>query len=172
MGASADCERAQDGFADLGFFGGTTGYENWGRDLKRGTANFVYLVGTGHGESRPLRLLHPTLKSQAEPRGAALPTTNSFAQATYLGLSPAQSEMWTLAPYNSRIVPAWVNADERTTDATIVYLPHSRAFALVGDIDMYKKKHGDAWETVSLSHLAAWYEVLSVFAQTFTFEEM
>ena len=89
VGAGADDERTQDGYADFEFFGGTTGYENWGRDLKRGTVDFVYLVGIGHGESRPPLLLHSALKSHAEPHGAALPAANSFAQATHLGLSPA-----------------------------------------------------------------------------------
>ena len=124
-------------------------YDNLGRDLKCGAADLVYLVGTDHGESRPPLLLHPALKSQAEPRGAALPATNSFAQATYLGLSPTQSKMWTLHPQNGRILPAWTNADGRIADATIVYVPHSRAFALVGDMHVYKKTYGDAWETVS-----------------------
>ena len=57
--------------------------------------------------------------------------------------------MWKLDSHNSRLVPAWTNADGCIADATIVFVPHSRAFALVGDIIMYKKIYGDAWETVS-----------------------
>ena len=70
--------------------------------------------------------------------------------------------MWTLDLQNGRLLPVWTKADGRIADATIVYVPHSRAFVLVGDMDVYKKIYGDAWETVSLSHLA-WNEMLSVF---------
>ena len=57
--------------------------------------------------------------------------------------------MWTLDLQNGRFLPAWSNAGGRIADTTIVYVPHSRAFALVGDVDVYKKMYGDAWETVS-----------------------
>ena len=143
VGAGADFERAQDGYADFGLFG-TTGYENWERDLKRGTVDFVYLVGTSYGESCMRRLPRPALKSHVEFHGAARPTANSFSQATYLRRSPAQSEIWKLDSRNSRLVPTWTNADGRIADATIVYVPHSRAFALVADMDVYMKMYGDA----------------------------
>ena len=57
--------------------------------------------------------------------------------------------MWTLDSQNGRLLPAWTNTDGRIADATIVYVPHSCAFALVGDMHVYKKTYGDAWETVS-----------------------
>ena len=66
-----------------------------------------------------------------------------------MGMSPAQSEMWTLDPYGDRLVPTWTNSDGRMANAAVVYVPDSNAFALVGDMDAYKKRYGDAWDTVS-----------------------
>ena len=66
-----------------------------------------------------------------------------------MGFSPTQSEMWTLDPYSDRLVPTWTNSDGRIAETTVVYVPDSNAFALVGDRNAYKKRYGDGWATVS-----------------------
>ena len=127
------------------------------------------------------RVLNPSLTSEHSPRiltelrMTALPGPNSFAAATRSLGSPSQSDIWSVDPSNMRIRPSWINTDGNVAEAAkFAYVPDSGAFALVGDLKAFRKRYGDAWETVrttaSTAYIVRDLEADDMTGQTFTFE--
>lgn len=116
--------------------------------MAEGSPNYAYIVGTNERTSVSFRPPSRLLTPPAVSRGAAVPSSNSFAKAVSAGSSPVQSDIWTL-DWDDRFWVTWVNADGSAVDADIVYNPDTNAFVLVGDSAAYRKMYGEAWETVS-----------------------
>ncbi|KAL0960411.1 hypothetical protein HGRIS_005453 [Hohenbuehelia grisea] len=104
---------------------GIPGVSSANNDLPPGTDNYAYITA-----SNPTPPGSPPVR---QPSAYTVATGREF---------PVESSIWQVDRDNDyRITPIWVNTDGSTNEVHFVYLPGSSAFALVGDVDVFRTRN-------------------------------
>ncbi|KAI0701091.1 hypothetical protein BC835DRAFT_1411702 [Cytidiella melzeri] len=127
-GAPSDL-RSTNGFKTFPLVGAIKGFSSDNAELRANSYNYLYIGGV----------------TQTAPHATPQDVANSFS-ATTGDKEPSESAIWSLALRGSETVveAQWVNSDGSLPTNTLVYIPSTNVFALVGDVATFEATFEDA----------------------------